>query len=219
MRSIVYVAISAMLISGLAAPCHATETQRSPKQEAKRLAAMTNLTPDSVAKTASVKDDPFEPLVTIATENAFKWRGGFTDTVRSDNFLRALLDRKAGEASYQLYQTLTYTGDWRRFDRVHIMLPSGLKTMPLTVLSRDVVTCAGGVCVYEEIVGFNISDNDIDAVSEQYTKDPTATLKFRFKSNAALDWNDDISGAEIVGLVAAIEQWRAKAGLADRSLQ
>jgi hypothetical protein len=174
---------------------------------------MAKLTPDGVAKSASIKDDPFEPLVTITTENAFRWRGGFTDTVRSDNLLRAMLDRPTGTPNFQLYQTITYSGDWRRFDRVNIMLPSGLKTMPLTVISRNVVTCAYGLCVYEEVVGFNLSEDDIDDVANQYAADPATMVKFRFKSNTGVDWNDDISGAEIVGLVAAVDRWRTQAGL------
>ena len=190
-----------------------TETQRSTKQEAKRLAAIAKLTPEQVAKSANIRDDPFEPLVTITTEAAFRWKGGFTDTVRADNMLRAILDRPTGTPNYQLYQTITYSGDWRRFDRANIALPSGLKAVPLTVIDRRVVTCEYGPCVLEETVGFDISDDDIDDLAETYAQNPNATLKFRLKSSTNFDWNDDLPVVEIVGLLKAVSNWKRAKGL------
>ncbi|WP_373476234.1 hypothetical protein [Sphingorhabdus sp.] len=207
---------STLSIAGvlLAHPVQAADdTQRSAKQEKKRLAAIAKLTPSQIAGTASIKDDPLEPLVTITTEAAFRWKGGFTDPVRADNMLRAILDRPTVTANYQLYQTITYSGNWRRYDRANIAFPSGLKTIALTVIDRRVVTCAYGPCVLEETVGFNLSEDDIDALAASYEQNPKATLKFRFKSATSFDWNDDLPAVEVVGLLQAVEKWKRSKGL------
>lgn len=188
-------------------------SQRSPKQEEKRFAAIAKLTPQQIANSATVKDDPLEPLVTITTEAAFRWKGGFTDPVRADNMLRAILDRPIGTANYQLYQTITYSGDWRRYDRANIAFPSGLKSIALTVIDRRIVTCAYAPCVLEETVGFNLSEDDIDALAASYVNNPRATLKFRFKSATSFDWNDDLPAVEVVGLQQAVEKWKRSKSL------
>lgn len=211
MRAIILGSLFVLII--IQAAHAADDTQRSAKQDAKRLAAIAKLSPAAIATASSVKDDPLEPLVTITTEAAFRWKGGFTDPVRADNMLRAILDRPTGTPNYQLYQTVTYSGDWRRFDKANIAFPSGLKAVPLTIIDRRIVTCEYGPCVLEETVGFNISEDDIDALVAQYYRNPIATLKFRLKSSTSFDWNDDLPVVEIVGLVQAIDQWKRAKGL------
>ena len=184
-------------------------SQRPPKQEAKRTMAVDKLTPEGVAKLATVKDDAMEPMVRISTNEAFQWRGGFTDPVRADNFMRASLTREGEVVSYQLYQTLSYMHAARHFDHVNVMLPTGLKTLPLTVIAND-VNCTYG-CVYTDDVAFSLTETEMAAIADLYAKDPKATLKLRFKSRGSLDWNDDIAAVEVVGLLQAIETWRAKA--------
>lgn len=200
-----------LLISSLFTPSFASDTKRYQKQEAKRSKAIAALSPQAIADKATVHDDALEPFVQIDTESAFKWKGGFTDTVRADNFLRALVDRKTGEVSIQVYQTLSYMIDWRRFGHVNLMLPAGLKSMELTVIARD-VSCQYG-CVYTEVVGFNLTTDELDDVAHAYDQNPTATLKFRLKSPSGLDWDDDVPVVEVVGLQRAIAKWRSEAKL------
>lgn len=207
--------LNALLILVLALPNVAIAAdgdenlQRSAKQEAKRNVAIAKLTPVEIARSATIKDDVMEPLVTFTTEQAFSWKGGFTDRVRSDNFLRAFADREREHVSYQIYQTISYTGDARRFYRVNIMLPTGLKTLELVNISYE-VDCPYGVCVHTDNVGISLSDKEVDAIAALYKQGQIATLKMRFKSQAGLDWNDDIAAVEFVGLLEAISSWKAR---------
>lgn len=184
-------------------------SQRSAKQEVKRTAAVGKLTPEGVAKLATIKDDAMEPFVRISTEAAFKWRGGFTDPVRADNFMRASLSRDGEVVLYQLYQTVAYMHAVRRFDQVNVMLPSGLKTLPLTIISSK-VDCTYG-CVYTDDVAFSFTQDEMDQIASLYAEDPRATIKLRFKSSSSLDWNDDIAAVEVVGLIQAVKAWKATA--------
>lgn len=87
----------------------------SDKQNAKRSEAYAKLTPEDFVRTAFIKDDDLEPVATITTENGYRFKGGIGDTVRSDPFLRALIDKASGAVTYQLYVRMSYTGEDRRF--------------------------------------------------------------------------------------------------------
>ena len=183
--------------------------QRPEKQQVKRNEAIAKLTPEFVAAQASVKDEDMEPLVTISTERAFKWKGGFTDNVRSDNYIRAFIDRSGDGAVYQVVQSVTYMYDRRRFNGVNVMLPSGLKSMELTIIAED-LDCSLGVCVYSDYVGFRLTEEEVETIADLYKSNPIASLKMRFKSASGLDWNEDIAAVEFVGLQRAVAAWHVK---------
>jgi hypothetical protein len=197
----------------LAQPITAAEEkqfeQRSEKQQAKRNEAVAKLTPQSVAQIIVIQDEEMEPKITLSTEKAFQWKGGFTDNVRSDNFVRAFLDKDGDGAIYQVVQSLSYLYKRRRFDRVNVMLPAGLKLYDLTVIAED-VDCSIGICVYTDTVGFQLAEEEFSAIAELHETTPSAALKMRFKSSDNLDWNDDIAVVELAGLSQAIATWRAK---------
>ena len=67
-----------------------------------------------------------------------------------------------------------------------------------------------GICLHTETVGFNLTEEEVEAVASLYDNDQTALLKFRIKSATGMDWNDDISAVEVKGMLQAIELWRAK---------
>ena len=64
----------------------------SDTQQAKRLEQFARLTPGEVAKLVTTADDDLESVATLTTDRVFKTPGGFSDRVRADNFLRALID-------------------------------------------------------------------------------------------------------------------------------
>ena len=201
------IAISALALTAPLFSMSGVYTQRSEKDHLKRREIIAKLTPEAVAKMVMFKEDAMEPLVKASTIDVFTWRGGFTNTVRSDNFIRVLLDKAGEEVSYQLYQTISYSSDARRFERVNVMMPAGLETKELTVINHD-VQCMSGVCGHTETVGFNLSEDEVAAVATMYEKDPTAILKFRFKSATSMDWDDDIPAVEVKGLLQAVAAWQ-----------
>lgn len=160
----------------------------------------------------SVNDDSLEPVITLTTEPVWKSNGRFTDKVRSDNFLRAFINKRSGAVTYQLYQQVTYTGDWRRFGSVNYAGDEGPVTAPVIPISQEVVTCSHGLCVYREALGFAVPREVLDIIASRYSPDRAEFWRFRFKGRGGLDWEDRISSAEVAGLLQAVDAHLSKPG-------
>ena len=126
-------------------------------QRLKRAAQFAALSPETVAAGVTIDSDDLEPTAKLTTEPTYKFKGGFTDRVRADNLLRAFISRTTGKTTFQLYQTLDYTGDGRGFIAVNYATPDGPVTADLTIRSSD-VTCPYGVCVHHDSLAFEISE-------------------------------------------------------------
>lgn len=190
------------------------QSERSEKQKEKRKVAELALTAERVADLVSVNDDPMNLEVSMSTSLAFISNGAFTDRVRSDNFFRAFIDRKTGEAKYQLYQEIVYAGAMRRFDHANVMMPDGLRSWDLTVIAREVGSCQYGICVDTETVAIKLAEADMLAIAGLQSSSPQALLAVRYKSHTGLDWNDEIAPAEATGLLMAVDAWRKIHGFA-----
>lgn len=189
---------------------------RTEKQQAKRLAKMTMLKVEGVANAVTVSDDPFESAVILSSSAVFPSPRSFTDRVLGENFIRVFVDRKTGKAAFQLYQSVSYLGDWRRFEQVNIMFPEGLRTKSLTRIDDKMRDCyAVNFCGREETLGFDLSEEDMEAIAamKPEANGAPALLRFRFKSNASFDWTDDISPIEAAGVLVALKRWREAKGL------
>lgn len=183
------------------------DTTRTEKEQQKRLAKLSGLDAAYFEDHATIEDDPFETTASVTTEKGFVFKGGFTSRVRSDNLVRALISKSSGRTAWQIYQTVTYTGDWRRFTRANIKMGGELVARELTVISRDVVTCSSGLCVYTEIVGIPLTGEEISNLA---SSPQTGLLQFRLKADSGLDWDDDIAVAEIVGAYRKVAEYRSR---------
>lgn len=67
-----------------------------------------NLTPEHFKNTATVKDDSLDTIATITTVNGFQEKRGLLGIVWDDNFLRAHINKKTGQTSFQVYQSIYY---------------------------------------------------------------------------------------------------------------
>jgi hypothetical protein len=197
-----------LILALIASPCLAQPItgeeviEPSPKQ----LAQLRALTPESVEGQVSIKTDSLEPLITVTSDKVWKSNGKFTDKVRSDNFLRAFIDKRTGEVRYQLYQEVTYTGEWRRFASVHYETSSGPASAQIAPISQEVIGCSFGLCAYREAIGFDVPRQVLEEVAGRYsTRDP-AFWRFRFKGQNGLDWEDRIAPAEVAGLLRAVDR-------------
>jgi len=188
-------------------------TQFSEKQLEKRAKKLAKLSPQHFAETATVQDDDLETIATITTSDGFIWRGGFTSRVKADNFLRAFVDKKSGEALWQLYQTVNYNVDWRRFTSVNVKFPQGLERRDIDIISRDVVSCAYGTCAYRETIAFSLEEEELRSLLSSTTDPKTAFFRFKFNAQNSLDWTDDISLMEIQGALMAVDNYRQEKGL------
>jgi hypothetical protein len=160
-------------------------------------------------RTTRVQDSDLDITATISTKEAFRYRGGFTDRVRSDNFLRAVVTKRTGATTIQLYQSVVYNDPARHFRIANYQTPSGLRTGPLTVISETVLACFGGLCSYQEDVGFEVAEEDLRQIAAAYDAGDHRPWRFKFVATAGEDWEDSMSPAEIIGLLRRLDSYRA----------
>jgi len=177
---------------------------------AKQMQQLQALTPEAAQRAITISDDDLETVATITSEKVWKSRGKFTDRVRSDNFLRAFIVKASGKVRYQLYQEITYSGEWRQFTSVNYATPDGPASVPVVSISKDVVTCSSGLCVYREVVGFDIPAEQLAAIAESYQPGQSKLWRFRFKGQGGLDWEDRLAPAEAAGLLLAVREYLAE---------
>jgi hypothetical protein len=183
----------------------------SPKQ----LNALQSLSPADVAARVVINDDDLEPVATLTTAAAYSSRGAFTDRVRSDNFLRAFVNKTTGATSFQLYQSITYTSEWRNFQSVNFATPSGTQSAPIVKISHR-VDCQFGPCVIFDEVGFDVSGDTMRAIANTYVAGNSPLWRFRFKAQNGIDWEDRMAPAEVAGMLLAVESYKAKRATLSR---
>lgn len=173
-------------------------------------AAVARLTPELIRSKVTVKDDALEPVATLSTDKGFISKGSFFDKVKSDNFLRAFIDKASGAIRYQLYATVTYGPEWRHFTTASALFEGRPRSIPLTVISKEVVTCAGGYCVMRETVGIALDQSDVERIAAGYRPGASQPWAYRLKAQSGLDFDDSIMPAEAAGLLLAVREYRQR---------
>jgi hypothetical protein len=185
------------------------QTSRGERSEQRRLERLSRLDTAHFERTATVQDSELDVTATISTQPGFRYRGGLTERVRSDNFLRAIVDKQTGLTVIQLYQTIMYTGQWRHFRSANYQSPDGLRSTPLIAIENAVPTCNGGLCVHDDQVAFDIPEQDLRRIVAAQAGGSEALWRFKFNATSGEDWEDSISVAEIAGLLRRLDQLRA----------
>lgn len=208
---------AALLMIGCSAPALAnTETRR--EYSAKELNRIAGLTADHFRRTATVNDDRLEPIAIITTDKGFVSRGRFTDRVRTDNFLRALVDKASGATIFQLYVEVNYNFDWRNFSSASVLIDGRPQSLQLTVIARDVVTCIAGTCSYREVVAIPLTEAQVRGIASKSSAPSGNLWPYRLKAQNGLDYEDGIIPAEAAGLLMAVDAYRqGRAGAEPRS--
>lgn len=167
-----------------------------------------DMTPEHFQETASVSGDDLDTLVTITTQKGFRYRGGFSDRYRTDSFARTFVSRGTGEANFQIYATITYGEDRRRYTRANFATPEGPRSAELDRIDSD-VDCSYSICVNTETVGFTVEENTLRAIAA----DGAGPWRFRFYARSGDDWTELMSRAELAGAIAAVDEYRKTLGL------
>jgi hypothetical protein len=157
---------------------------RPPKQIEKRNAVLATLTPSNIADGVKLEDDGMEAFAKMSTLNTFAFKAGWADRVEADNFFRAFIDRKTGKATYQLYQTIIYTDEYRIYDAANVLMPSGLVTKDLRKLGSEIIYCGAGLtCRREETIAIDLDDDEMQMLQRS-----TQWRLFAFASNRTPAW-------------------------------
>lgn len=188
----------------------AAETRPLPRQVAQLFA----ITPAQFEASATIKDDALETFATITTEKGWQERDGLLGVVNSDNFFRAYIDKKTGATRFQVYHVIRYRQRGRAsYDTVNYETPNGPVSVALTVINRSAELCrAYQGCTYTEDFGFDVDEALLRTVAAQYAPGKIAIWKYRLKAKSGQERNDGFAAAEVAGLLAAVDRYRAAHG-------
>lgn len=134
--------------------------------------AAIDMAPEQIAAIAEVKNDSLDRLIRISTRPFFEEakKGG-------DKFFRAYIDKKTGDARFQVYAWIRYDGETRDFDRVNYETPAGLVSEEVHQIDIDVLGCSARYCTYTEDIAFDVPE----ATLRQIAAGAKAGETWRFK--------------------------------------
>ena len=172
------------------------------------------LTPEHFKSTAVVVDD-IGGTALVTTKSGFQRKQGVLRMVYDDNFLRAIIDKKTGDVTYQVYQSIFYqASDWRFYRKANYETPDGLESVDAKYLrpplahNFDCPDHASSVCAYNEHVGFSVDRELLERIASTYEPDKSVKWRFSFIPRFGDEFNDGLLVAEIVGFLQAVDLYK-----------
>jgi hypothetical protein len=206
----------ALLLSALLPSATRADEHGALPRQLQQLFAMT---PAQFEASAEVKDDSLETVATITTEKGWQEHDGLLGVVNSDNFFRVFIDKKTGKTRFQVYHVIRYRQRGRAsYDSVNYETPDGPVSVTLTVINRSAELCrAYQGCTYTEDFGFDVDEALLRTVAAHYAPGKVAIWKYRLKAKSGQERNDGFAVAEVAGMLAAVDRYRAAHGLGGPS--
>jgi len=177
------------------------------------------LTPEHFNITAIVVDDDSGDTALISTKSGFQQKQGLLRMVYDDNFLRAIIDKKTGNVTYQVYQSIYYqASDWRFYRKVNYETPDGPESVDAKFLrpplahNFDCPDHTSSVCAYNENVGFSVDRELLDRIASTYEPDKSVKWRFSFIPRVGDEFNDGLLVAEIIGFLQAVDSYKKSVG-------
>ena len=176
------------------------------------------LTPEHFNITAIVVDDDSGDTALISTKSGFQQKQGLLRMVYDDNFLRAIIDKKTGNVTYQVYQSIYYqASDWRFYRKVNYETPDGPESVDAKFLRPPLAhnfDCRTilHLCAYNENVGFSVDRELLDRIASTYEPDKSVKWRFSFIPRVGDEFNDGLLVAEIIGFLQAVDSYKKSVG-------
>jgi len=191
------------LIGGALAALAATPAAANGKGQA--------LTAEAARAKVTLHDDPLEPEAVLSTEKVLRSTRGVLRTPHNDNHLRASVDRRTGEARFEVRQTLQYVGNYRDFSRAHFETSSAPAAVDLRKLNENQAQCDAidpqSAC-WEE-VSFTVDEAELRRMAAGASSG--AIWSFKFKPQLGREHRANLPKVEIAGLLQAVDDYRARA--------
>jgi hypothetical protein len=169
--------------------------------------ALLSLSMEHFRDTATVADDPADPLITISTEKGFAEHHGLLREVWNDEFLRGEIDKKTGQKSYQVYASITYSGNWRFYETANYQGAQGPRSAAATQIGKEAVNCPLGACTYTERLAFGVDESLLRQLAAGYVPGKPTIWHFRLIAKSGPDYSGGLSNAEIAGFLAKMDEY------------
>jgi PDZ domain len=179
--------------------------------------ALTTLTMEHFRDTATVTENPSDGTTIISTENGYVERSGPMRMVWHDEFLRAVIDRKTGSRSLQVYAWVIYSGSLRNYESASYRTASGPRRVPVNQLAREVVNCPVGDCTYTERVAFPIDEEPMRQLTAARAPGNPDKWPYKLIAKSGPEYAGEISGAEIAGFLTKVDEYANRPAVAPAS--
>ena len=166
-----------------------------------------SLTAEHFRDTATVKDAPSGGSVSISTQNGFVEHSGPLHMVWHDEFLTAVIDKKTGEKSFQVHEEVTYNGSWRYYQSAGYQAADGPRSAAAVQISKEVVNCAVGDCLYTEHVAFPVDEEVLRQLAAAYVPAKPVMWSFKTMAKSGPAYVGGLSTAEITGLLLKVDEY------------
>jgi hypothetical protein len=163
------------------------------------------LSVDHFKATAALKDDGLDTVATISTQGGHDTRGGLVRLEWSDAYLRGFVTKATGSLSVQVVAEARYLLQWKFYSVANFAAPGGPRSRPLTVIAREVQSCKPH-CSYWEMVGFTLTEQEAREIAAM----PGPVWKFKLQPKAGEDLMIDLQVNELRGLLARVDEYRAR---------
>jgi hypothetical protein len=177
------------------------------------VAAIKALTPEIVGRKMHIKNGALDTTAIFDTSDAIHLRTGFFSIGGAHAFLRAFLDKKTGEVSFQVYEHIVYSSPSWRFYRsaTYTGATGAVDATGFDSIDQDVIDCTGyGGCVYAEDFGFEVPEQTLRWIGQKYSPGANMMWLFKFVAKSGPDLEDGISAAEIKGLIDTVDGYKAQ---------
>jgi hypothetical protein len=114
--------------------------------------------------------------------------------------------------------------DSTTYETAGYQTPGGPKSVPLTKIGKGVANCAVGECTYTERVAFSVDEEMLRRLATANAAGNAAVWTYTLSAKSGPDFRGELSGAEIAGLLAKVDELiyappAAKPKIADEVLK
>jgi hypothetical protein len=168
--------------------------------------ALLSLSLEHFRDSASVHDDPASGSTTISTQPGYVEHWGLLGMVWHDEFLKSVIDDKAGQKSFEIDAEITYSGAWRSYETANYQGMTGPKTVKATLVRKETANCNTGECMYTEHLAIPIEEDLLRHVAASYAPGKAALWTYKLVAKrGGPDYHGEFSNAEFAGLLARVD--------------
>jgi hypothetical protein len=159
--------------------------------------------------TAIINDDPVAGVTTVSTEKGYVEHHGPLRAVWNDEYMFAIVDRKAARKTLEVIATVTYRGSRRAYGKVRFQSANGMTTLPTAHVKTSSINCPTGECTYTDQVSFPVEESLLRQVVAR-ANDKPELWHFTLTESGA-DYSGELSTAEIAGFLAKVDEYTGAA--------